>query len=387
MLTAPQRIKLRISLQQQGLTFNPLLDEMVDHVACDIEKQMEQGQSFEDALQRVIHHIPKDQLQTIQREAMETIRKRFILSRGLTFATAALFFISILFKLMHLQFTDELLLISFGCMATALLVSTFSGIYSNHDKKGALRILGVVSGIILSLVGYSFKMLHLPGADQLIVLGVIVTIASVAVNTFYVFRNETDGNLLTFLHEKNTPVIERFLLFLLIPLMLYKIITLNSGLLFVGNIVLIVVIFASGLQFIALSWRIMEKVVSKKSPLTTTMLMIAVTCLYLPFLGNLLALELRLVVISIFSVAAAALTYHLEQVKNKRYLWVVFLIPLISIGEALTGSKILPAATNQLVFNLPIMIILGASLFATEKHGPARMYVIISLASYLLQYR
>src|ERR1044072_3094065 len=97
-LTAEQRLQVRSFLTEQGLTFNPLLEEMLDHVASDIEERMLEGQSFNDALNQMKNDIPENHLQHIQTETMETINKRFSLSRMLSIGALALMFGGVIFK-------------------------------------------------------------------------------------------------------------------------------------------------------------------------------------------------------------------------------------------------------------------------------------------------
>ncbi len=388
MITAAQRIILKEYLIRQGLTFKPLLEEIVDHVACDLEERMQGGQSFEQALDKFIDTLPEYHFVNIQRETMETINKRFTLSRGFSFVAIGLFVISTTFKLMHYPWSTELLLLSFGFIAAALLVSSISGIYEYSEKKGAMRILAVVAGVILLLIAYSFKMLHLPGADQIIVLGVSVTIISFFINTIFVYRHGTgEGNLLTFLHEKYTPGIERFLLILLIPMTLYKTILIFSGTNeFIGGIFLVVAISGAGLQFVALNWRQMEGDLRKRTPYFAALLTIAFICLTLPHLGNLLPYTVRLIIISVFSIVAGWLTYIMEDQRNARTLLIVCLLPIPFLAKALLQLGLIPSSASAMFFNIPVMLVLFAALFLAKRHSILRTYVIMSLASYVLEF-
>lgn len=256
-----QRSIIKELLILQGLTFEPLQEEMIDHICCDIEVRITNGYSFDEALRSTMSDIQDDHFRTIQKHTMDTINKRFTLSQWLSYPALGFLLCSLIFKILHLQFTDELLLLSFVLIAASLLVSSVSGIYLNREKNGALRVLAVIIGVVILLIGYTFKILHLPGADPIVILAVTVLIGSLLVNTLFVYLNASrGGNLLTFLHEKYTPGIERFLLFLLLPITLYKIIViLSGGDYFVGGLILLIVIFGAGFQFIALTWRSIDR--------------------------------------------------------------------------------------------------------------------------------
>jgi hypothetical protein len=253
-LSASQRDDVRNFLLGRGLAFKPLLDEMADHVACDLENLMDDGLSYEDAWKKTMSDLPEDHFKQIQKETMETINNRFNLSRIFTYVAIAALLFANGFKILHLQGADELILISLMVLALSLLTGSVAGIYFNRDKDGAMSVLSIVIGVVLLQLGYAFKILHLPGADQIVGLSVATLLAGMLVNTFIVYNKASGhGNLFTFLHDKYTPGIERFLL-ILVAMVLITPMT-ARGLVMIN----IVAIVASGLHLIALVWGKMEK--------------------------------------------------------------------------------------------------------------------------------
>ena len=103
---------------------------------------------------------------------METINKRFTWSQVFSFGALGLIVIGTVFKELHLPLAGETLLLSFGFLAISLLTGSLSGMSLNKGKKGSARLLAVVAGIIILLTAFSFKLLHLPGADQLMIVAV-----------------------------------------------------------------------------------------------------------------------------------------------------------------------------------------------------------------------
>ncbi len=389
MLTDEQKAALREFLEHRGLSFKPLQDEMVDHMGCDLEDRMATGLSFEEAWDESIREIPANHFQRIQQEVMESINKRVTWSQGLSFLALGLIFISVLFKKLHLQFAGEALLLSFGFMGGALLTGSLSGIRLGKGRKGAIRLLVIISGVILLLVGFGFKLLHLPEADQFIVLAVAVLIISLLINSIYVFQHASgEENLLTYLHEKYTPGIERFFLFLLLPLVVYKGALILMGTNdFLGNIMLLIVIFGAGLQFIALAWRTMEKDLDKRRPLMLMATIASCLCLVLPFLGMLLPQPLRIVLVAFFSPIAGGLAYAMEEAPRK---WIhavpVALVIVVFMGWALIKLNVIPSASSWMFFNIPMLVLLVAGLFVSKKHGAVRAFMLVSVAGYLLEY-
>jgi hypothetical protein len=226
-LTAEQRLTVRNFLNEQGITFSPLLEEMLDHVSSDIEEHMQKGLSFDEAWYQMKNDIPENHLQNIQIETMETINKRFSVSRALSILALALMFGGIIFKILHYPGASELLLLSFGAMAGSFLSGTVSGIYFHKEKKGAVRVLSIVAGTVLLMVAYTFRIMHWPGADGIVIAGVAVSLGSFLINTLYIYRNSSpNANLLSYLHEKHSPGIDRFFLILLVPVAIMRMITL-----------------------------------------------------------------------------------------------------------------------------------------------------------------
>ena len=361
---------------------------MIDHICCDVEVRITNGYSFDEAFRSTMSDIQDDHFRTIQKHTMDTINRRFTLSQWLSYPALGFLLCSLIFKILHLQYTDELLLLSFVLIAASLLVSSLSGIYLNREKNGALRVLAVIIGVVILLIGYTFKILHLPGADPIVLLAVTALIGSLLVNTLSVYLNASrGGNLLTFLHEKYTPGIERFLLFLLLPITLYKIIIiLSGGHYFVGGLILLIVIFGAGFQFIALTWRNIETDAIHRTPYKLTGLIISFMCLVLVFLGNLIPFEIRVLMIALYTGVTAWLAFKLEQPETIPSLLLACLVPVIFFGWAMVKLGIVPVEVNRFIFNLPILLLLVVGLFLCRKNNTMRTYMIISISSYVFEY-
>ena len=389
MLTDEQKNGLREFLERQGLSFKPLQDEMVDHIGCDLEERMAAGFSFQEAWDQSIAEIPNSHFQRIQQEIMESINKRVSWTQVLSFFALGLILISAIFKALHLQFAGEVLLLSFGFMAAALLTGSLSGILLNKGKKGATRVLAVILGIILLLIGFSFNFLHMPGGDQFIILAVVLLIISLIVNSLYVYQHASgEGNLLTYLHEKYTPGIERFFLFLLSPLVIYKGIWILMGTGdFLGNFMLLIVIFGAGLQFIVLTWRVIEKDLAKRNVVILTATMVCCFCLVLPFLGPLLPLPARIILVTLFSPVAGWLAYTMEEEPRKGiYGFLAGIVTVAFLGWALIQLSVIPSSSSWIFFNIPVLLLLVAGVLISRKHGTMRAFMLVSVAGYLLEY-
>lgn len=388
-LTSDQKQKIREYLELQGLSFKPLQDEMADHLTCDLELLMAEGHSFDTAWHQVTDEIEDNHFNQLQTQVMETINKRFSWSQGLSFLALALLLISTLFKALHLPLANELLIASFVFIAAALLTSALSGVLLNKSKQGGMRVLAMTTGILAMLVGYTFKLLHLPGADGLVLFATSILIATMVINALHVYRNASGrSNLLTYLHEKYTPGIERFLLVLLIPVLVYKAVMIFQGINAPAiNFILLVVIFGSGLQFIAICWRTMETNLLKNNSGTLAAIMISSVCLMLPFLGPLVPLDVRIMIIVLFNIVAGWLVYTMEKEPRKiQTLIMICLVPLVFLGWSLVRLNLVATSAHSVFFNLPILVTLTAGLWLCRKHNLMMAYMLLSLSGYLLEY-
>lgn len=386
-LIAEQKQKIREYLKKQGLSFKPLQDEMADHLICDVELRIREGYSFDQAWAEITGDISENHFQHIQQEIMETINKRFTWSQGLSVLALGLLLISMLFKVLQFPLAGELLLLSFGFIAAALLATSLSGVFLNRGKQGAARVLSMIAGIIVLLTGYAFKLLHMPGADQLILVAVSALIISMVLNTFHVYRNSSGhSNLLTYLHEKYTPGIERFFLILLLPIAIYNCIMIIQGIQ-PANFILLVVMFGSGLQLIAMSWRRMEKDLTKRNPYTLAATITSSICLAIPFLGPLVPFEMRVSAIVLFTTVSGWLAYTMEEKPIRvSSLIITCFVPVIFIGWALIRLQLIPASAHSIFFNIPVILVLSAGLLLCRKHGTMRAYMLVALGSYLFEY-
>ncbi len=385
---SPERLhKIHIFLVEHGLTFKPLADDMTDHVACDLEERMAAGATFEEAWNAWLQSLSQEHFRNLQSQTMTTIEKRFTISRGTTWLALGLSFASIIFKTLHLPFAPELLLASFISVGVALVTGSLTGIALNRERQGSIRILTVVAGALLMMAGYAFKLMHLPGADQLLVMAVVVTLGSAIHNTLFVYNHASGkGNLLTHLHDKHTPGIERFLMILLFPLAAYRIVTLFTNDVYVGNIILIVVIFGAGLQFMALLWAHMENNLRLRRPSFLVTLLMSISCFLLPFLGgSFLNLEVRIVMAVIFMASSAWLVNETETRKGLVTVF-VFLVPLLFAGWSLFYLNLFSVEYKWIFFNIPMVFALLAGVLFSPTRSLARAWMTLITASYLFEY-
>ncbi|HDR68198.1 MAG TPA: hypothetical protein ENN61_04025, partial [Bacteroidaceae bacterium] len=97
--------RIRKDLIQQGLTYDPLMDDLLDHVCCMIEVEMESGNTFESSYKKVLSLIEPGSIPKIQHQTLLLLDKKFQHMKnftylfGLSFALVTI--IGAFFKRMH----------------------------------------------------------------------------------------------------------------------------------------------------------------------------------------------------------------------------------------------------------------------------------------------
>ena len=378
-------------LDQQGLTFAPLRQEMTDHLICDLEEQMQLGKTFEDAWRRVTGDIPNNHFKTIQQETMEAINKRFNLSKVFTYISLGLLFATSMFKMLHLPGATILLITSFVAIALALFTGTISGIRLHKEKPGTLMLLIAVAGVVLYLVSWVFQIVKPSSSTEIrAVATIVLTIIFPSLTVYFNMTPSKKGNILTYLHEKYTPGIERFLITLLLLGLLLKISSMQFGYPpVISQVMLVLVISGAGMQFFALTWNKELLGTEGQNWSTTIGLILGFICFLIPGLGNTVMPFPTRAIISIgFYLVAAFVLLNRKNVDYSRgSLTVMVVVSLIYTGIWVADVHMaVPEQIKSFIYNPLGFIILIAAIYYFRKDSFAKTYLILLLAHYIYFY-
>lgn len=162
-------------LIDHGLTYETLRNELLDHICCIVEEQMEHGVQFHNALNSAQKQfgplgIERTQEATIFLLTLK-LRKMKKIASILGIIGGVTTILGTLFKVMHWPFAGILLLT--GLAITGLLFMP-AALYVNYKSKEGIRdkatiIAGFAGGILLTFFAL-FKVMHWPGASMLLVL-------------------------------------------------------------------------------------------------------------------------------------------------------------------------------------------------------------------------
>ncbi len=165
--------RIRDDLVSRGLTYDRLIDDVLDHVCCMVEEFMSNGNDFETSYDQVLETIGEKRLPEIQHQTLLNLDKKFQRMKNFTYVfgltSAIVTIVGSLFKKMH--WPGAGILITVGMM---LIVFVFLPLYfiTNHKeqverKNPVYAIVGYLT-IALLLVGAVFKIQHWPGANMVI---------------------------------------------------------------------------------------------------------------------------------------------------------------------------------------------------------------------------
>jgi hypothetical protein len=159
-----------------GITFSHLQEELIDHLCCEIEKEMLIGFSFEEASAKLFRSIGSRGLRKVQENTLLLIDKNYRIMKRMMRITGLiampLLAFGAIFKIMHWPGAGILLTLGFVILSFFFLPSALFVMRKEARMKGrnVIYILALISGIALFL-GILFKIQHWPGAGILLLCG------------------------------------------------------------------------------------------------------------------------------------------------------------------------------------------------------------------------
>jgi hypothetical protein len=175
-----------------------LQSELIDHCCCAVEELMNLGLPCEEAIDRAflrlapdgLHEI-EDAFNHIQTPLILTIMKKTVYFSG--FVAAFCILIGLMFKIMHWPGATAILITGNLSLSVCLLAILY-GLLTNKTTFPRMtysRILfGVVGGMLVAS-GIFFKIMHWPGANILLVIGMfLITFIFLPIFFWQLYRSE-----------------------------------------------------------------------------------------------------------------------------------------------------------------------------------------------------
>lgn len=183
-LSDEQEELVRNCVEAQELKLKTLSDDLVDHLCCVIESGLGKEKSFDQLLDNAMAELAPNGLIDLERKTFFLLNfKRIIIIKKVTYSigfigTVALL-VSFSSQLFGMGFAQE----AFGSIGIMLLLIFLPLLIFDMYKVAIAqamsepwRIILGTSGVLLTGLGYSARLLHLPFAPELAMLGMTVLI-------------------------------------------------------------------------------------------------------------------------------------------------------------------------------------------------------------------
>jgi hypothetical protein len=169
---------IRSRVKHGGIGIAALQDDVLDHLCCVVEMKMEKNIPFDTALTIAIQELAPEGLAEIEQETLLLLNAKTMNMKkvmyGIGFASTSSMSMGVTFKLLHMPGGDQL--VTYGFLTFALIFLPL--VVINHFKVNLhapwtdrVRIfLGILSALATGMA-VVFKLFHLQGADTLLLTG------------------------------------------------------------------------------------------------------------------------------------------------------------------------------------------------------------------------
>ncbi|MGK7391399.1 MAG: hypothetical protein ACNS60_13670 [Candidatus Cyclobacteriaceae bacterium M2_1C_046] len=398
-LTKKQVDQIEQDLEAQGITFEPLKSELLDHLICDIEIQIESGKSFTEAWLSVKEEIPHNHFNHLQTETMEILNKKVNPFRVFAIISLSLLAFATLFKMLHLAGAIHMLIAFLITISLTLLIGSARSIKMYREFKGRGIILLTTFLIIIFIVALVFWILRLPGAYELLYFSVIslcILFPSLSVY-FYSSKQKLKDYLLIKLIRDNQSVLETAALTLIGLGLIF-----NYSSILVGNenfggvIYFIFAIVLTGMYAYSLTWKHYvedEKVDKKYNVLLLIFSSLAFIMFMLPVIGQNMNFVVRqffaYVPMIIFCVIVIFHYLKFSRSNNRSIVAAVsgllIFYPLLRLSTKLELIRIpINQLTTDPYFTIGFLLLLVALLVIYRKEKLFKALIILTIASHMI---
>lgn len=172
-------------LRKQDITFPHLLEELIDHICCDVEFEMQQGLDFSEAYKKVKKKIGSRRIREIQEETLYLVDTKYRKMKNLMkisgVAGTIMYGFAALFKIQHWPGAGVMMTLGALILAFVFLPSALSVMWKEtHNRKRLFLFISAFFAGTLLIIGTLFKIQHWPMA------GAILTLAALSGILFFI---------------------------------------------------------------------------------------------------------------------------------------------------------------------------------------------------------
>lgn len=186
--------RIKSELVDQGLTYDRLQDDILDHVCCMLEEEMIDGNDFESSYNHVISSVGEGTLKNLQHQTLLLLDKKFQKMKNTSYliglSGSILTLIGAFFKMMHWPGASIVLMLGFFLVTFIFLPFYFVLSYKEQTEKPKL-VFPIVGYLTLTfiLIGSVFKIMHWPGASVILTISLgIILVGFLPLYTVQIFK-------------------------------------------------------------------------------------------------------------------------------------------------------------------------------------------------------
>jgi len=183
-------------VMRQEITFSHLLEELTDHICCDIENEMQNGLNFSEAYRRVKQKMNPRRLKEIQEETLYAVDTKYRNMKNIMkisgIAGTVMFGFAALFKIQHWPGAGAMMTLGALILAFAFMPSALGVLWKEtHNKNKLVLFISAFFAVGFFIFGVLFKVQHWQGAAILMMLAVIFSILFFMPSlVVYLFRDQ-----------------------------------------------------------------------------------------------------------------------------------------------------------------------------------------------------
>jgi hypothetical protein len=179
-------------VSRQEITFSHLLEDLIDHICCDVEYEMQKGLDFSEAYHRVKQKMGSRRLKEIQEETLYSVDSKYRKMKNTMkmsgVAGTVMLGFAAMFKIMH--WPGASILITLGALVLAFIFMPSALVVLWKETQSRKRLFLFISAFIAGgffISGTLFKIQHWPGAGTMLSLaalfGILFFIPSLVVSS------------------------------------------------------------------------------------------------------------------------------------------------------------------------------------------------------------
>ncbi len=166
-------------IKQQEIIFSHLLDDLIDHVCCDVENEMQSGLNFIEAYQRVKQKMgSRRRLKEIQEETLYAVDTKYRQMKNTMkisgIVGTVLLGFAALFKIQHWPLAGAMLTLGAFTLAFVFMPSALGVLWKEtHSRKRVFLFISAFFAGFFFIAGTLFKVQHWPGSGLMITLAAL----------------------------------------------------------------------------------------------------------------------------------------------------------------------------------------------------------------------